>query len=97
MINRPCKIILIDKNSYCYNRLNLPGKIEENDASTGSYDCEKGDFSMRFSKINKGEHFENLDMISSLLLPSTQKQVQIPNIEVISMYDLFCFSAIDNY
>lgn len=67
-----------------YLRLNLPGKIEENDASTGSYDCEKGDFSMRFSKINKGEHFENLDMISSLLLPSTQKQVQIPNIEVIS-------------
>lgn len=69
-----------------YNRLNLPGEIEENDSSSGSYDCEKGDFSLRFSKVNKGEHFENLDMISSLLLPSTNKP-SIPTIEVISTYE----------
>ncbi|XP_033213778.1 protein SHQ1 homolog [Belonocnema kinseyi] len=66
-----------------YLRLNLPGEIVENDASAGTYDCEKGAFSMRFSKVNKGEHFENLDMISSLLQPP-KKKTNIPNIEVIS-------------
>ena len=45
---------------------------------------------MRFSKINKGEYFENLDMISSLLQPPTKKTA-IPNIEVIGkkIFSLF--------
>ncbi|XP_078050419.1 protein SHQ1 homolog isoform X2 [Augochlora pura] len=66
-----------------YLRLLLPGEIEENDSSFGSYDCEKGDFSLRFSKVNKGEHFENLDMITTLLAPPKKKTNIIPNIEVI--------------
>ncbi|XP_011690248.1 PREDICTED: protein SHQ1 homolog isoform X2 [Wasmannia auropunctata] len=65
-------------------RLQLPGKIEENDLSSGSYDCDKGDFTFRFSKVNKGEHFENLEMITSLMAPPKNKSVLvIPNIEVI--------------
>lgn len=65
-------------------RLNLPGEIEENDASTGDYDCDKGNFTLKFSKVNKGEHFENLDMITSLLAPSKKKKNPLPTIEVIS-------------
>ncbi|OXU16938.1 hypothetical protein TSAR_012220 [Trichomalopsis sarcophagae] len=67
-----------------YLRLNLPGKIEENDASTGDYDCEKGDFTLKFSKVHKGEHFENLDMITTLLAPPKKKNNLVPTIEVIS-------------
>lgn len=67
--------------SYC--RLQLPGEIEENDLSSGAYDCEKGDFTLRFSKVNKGEHFENLEMITTLLAPPKNKSTIIPNIEVI--------------
>lgn len=66
-----------------YLRLKLPGEIEENDSSFGSYDCEKGDFCLRFSKVNPGEYFENLDMISTLLAPSKKKNINVPNIEVI--------------
>ncbi|XP_031840180.1 protein SHQ1 homolog isoform X2 [Nomia melanderi] len=66
-----------------YLRLKLPGEIEENDTSFGSYDCEKGDFSLKFPKVNKGEHFENLDMITTLLAPPKKKNNIIPNIEVI--------------
>lgn len=73
-------ILGVKLNGSC--RLQLPGKIEENDSSSGAYDCEKGDFTLSFSKINKGEHFENLEMITSLLAPK-KKSTVIPNIEVI--------------
>lgn len=33
--------------------------------------------------MNKGEHFENLDMITVLLAPPKKKSTVIPNIEVI--------------
>ncbi|KAK9309721.1 hypothetical protein QLX08_000713 [Tetragonisca angustula] len=66
-----------------YLRLKLPDEIEENDSSFGSYDCEKGDFSLRFSKVIKGKYFENLDMISTLLAPPKKKSTIISNIEVI--------------
>ncbi|XP_053989850.1 protein SHQ1 homolog isoform X1 [Hylaeus volcanicus] len=66
-----------------YLRLKLPGEIEENDMSFGSYDWEKGDFSLRFTKVTKGEYFENLDMITTLLAPPKKKNTIVPNIEVI--------------
>ncbi|XP_006608782.1 protein SHQ1 homolog isoform X1 [Apis dorsata] len=66
-----------------YLRLKLPGEIEENDSSFGSYDCEKGDFTLKFTKVVKGEYFENLDMISTLLAPPKKKNTVVPNIEVI--------------
>jgi len=64
-------------------RLQLPGKIEENDDLSSVYNCEKGDFTLCFSKVNKGEHFKNLEMITSLLAPPKNKSTVIPNIEVI--------------
>ncbi|XP_075986738.1 protein SHQ1 homolog [Anticarsia gemmatalis] len=50
-------------------RLRLPGKIVDNDSSKGSYICDSGDFNLTFDKEVPGEHFENLDMITSLLAP----------------------------
>lgn len=50
-------------------RLRLPSRIVDNDRSKGSYTCESGDFNLTFDKKNPGEHFENLDMITSLLAP----------------------------
>lgn len=68
---------------YFIYRLILPGEIEENHASSGRYDCEKGDFTLKFSKVNKGEFFPNLDMITTLLSPPKTKSTIVPNIEVI--------------
>ena len=73
----------MNKNEFF--RLNLPGDIEENDSSSGSYDSEKGDFTLKFSKVNKGEHFENLQMITSLLAPPRVRNT-VPTIEVIRKY-----------
>ncbi|KAJ2950299.1 hypothetical protein O0L34_g11665 [Tuta absoluta] len=56
-------------------RLRLPGRIVENEKSKGSYVCDSGDFNLTFDKETPGEHFENLDMITSLLAPR-----DIPNI-----------------
>ncbi|XP_026823927.1 protein SHQ1 homolog isoform X2 [Ooceraea biroi] len=71
-----------------YLRLKLPGEIEENDSSSGSYNCESGTFSLKFSKVNKGEHFGNLDMITTLLAPPKKRSTIIPNIEVIDSADV---------
>ncbi|XP_018046302.1 PREDICTED: protein SHQ1 homolog isoform X1 [Atta colombica] len=92
-------------------KLQLPGKIKDNDSFAGTYDCDKGDFTLSFSKVNKGEHFENLEMITSLLAPK-KKSTIIPNIEVIgnpsvTLADMSensvdnsgnnCFSSQDNF
>ncbi|PZC73168.1 hypothetical protein B5X24_HaOG209960 [Helicoverpa armigera] len=50
-------------------RLRLPARIVDNDSSKGSYICDSGDFNLTFDKEVPGQHFENLDMITSLLAP----------------------------
>ncbi|XP_012216129.1 protein SHQ1 homolog [Linepithema humile] len=81
--------IHVDKTDFIFSaspyflRLQLPGEIVENDSSTGSYVCEKGEFTLNFSKVKEGEHFENLDMISIFLAPSKKKTNIVSNIEVI--------------
>uniref|UniRef100_A0A2A4JL39 Protein SHQ1 homolog n=1 Tax=Heliothis virescens TaxID=7102 RepID=A0A2A4JL39_HELVI len=50
-------------------RLRLPARIVDNDSSKGSYVCDSGDFNLTFDKEVPGQHFENLDMITSLLAP----------------------------
>lgn len=68
-------------NKFC--RLKLPGEIEEDDSSSCSYDCDKGFFTLTLSKVNKGEYFENLDMITTLLAPPKKHNIIAPSIEVI--------------
>ncbi|KPJ03609.1 Protein SHQ1-like [Papilio xuthus] len=60
-------------------RLRLPGSIVENDRAKGSYICDSGDFNLTFDKVNPGEHFENLDMITSLLAPREIPEIN-PNL-----------------
>ncbi|XP_011559748.3 protein SHQ1 homolog [Plutella xylostella] len=66
---------LLFVSSPYFLRLQLPGKIVENEKSKGSYKADSGDFELTFDKETPGEHFENLDMITSLLAPR-----DIPNI-----------------
>lgn len=66
-----------------YLRLVLPGEIADTNDASCSYDIDKGDFTYTFPKVNKGEHFENLDMITTLLAPPTRKSKSFPTIEVI--------------
>ncbi|XP_044517927.1 LOW QUALITY PROTEIN: protein SHQ1 homolog [Gracilinanus agilis] len=50
-------------------RLTLPGRISENAAEDGSYDMDKGIFTLRLSKETPGQHFEGLNMLTALLAP----------------------------
>ncbi|XP_032267659.1 protein SHQ1 homolog isoform X1 [Phoca vitulina] len=50
-------------------RLTLPGKIVENGSEQGSYDTDKGIFTIRLPKETPGQHFEGLNMLTALLAP----------------------------
>ncbi|KAM6176851.1 protein SHQ1 homolog [Erethizon dorsatum] len=50
-------------------RLTLPGRIVENGSEQGSYDADKGIFTIRLPKETPGQHFEGLNMLTSLLAP----------------------------
>lgn len=65
-------------------RLRLPGRIVENDRSKGSYTCDSGDFTLTFDKETPGEHFENLDMITSLLSPRDIPDVNPSLVEMLN-------------
>lgn len=48
-------------------RLTLPGDIIEDDDSTAKYDISSGNLSIALTKVNKGEHFPDLDLTNRLL------------------------------
>uniref|UniRef100_A0A8C0WB58 Protein SHQ1 homolog n=1 Tax=Castor canadensis TaxID=51338 RepID=A0A8C0WB58_CASCN len=50
-------------------RLNLPGRVVENGSEQGSYDVDKGIFTIRLPKETPGQHFEGLNMLTALLAP----------------------------
>ncbi|XP_004629602.1 protein SHQ1 homolog [Octodon degus] len=50
-------------------RLTLPGRIIENGNEQGSYDADKGLFTIRLPKETPGQHFEGLNMLTALLAP----------------------------
>ncbi|KAM9681199.1 protein SHQ1 homolog isoform 2-T2 [Dama dama] len=50
-------------------RLTLPGRIVENGNDQGSYDADKGIFTIRLPKETPGQHFEGLNMLTALLAP----------------------------
>lgn len=72
---------------YCspfFLRLNLPKPIKQTDTSRGKFDAETHDFVIFIDKVNKDEHFPDLDMITKLLQPPTKKNVNLAQIEVLS-------------
>ncbi|ELR45104.1 Protein SHQ1-like protein [Bos mutus] len=54
---------------YFLRRLTLPGRIVENGNEQGSYDADKGIFTIRLPKETPGQHFEGLNMLTALLAP----------------------------
>lgn len=64
------------------NRLHLPNEVVENGKESATYDADKQAFSINLPKLNVGQHFEGLEMLTKLLTaPKTAKCT--PGIEVI--------------
>ncbi|KAI9490919.1 SHQ1 protein-domain-containing protein [Zychaea mexicana] len=74
-------------------RLYFPGNIVEDDDSSAKYDPSSGQFHVRITKENKGEHFTDLDLLSKLLArrgeapEESNKKTTKPLIEVIGGED----------
>lgn len=64
-------------------RLNLPGKVMYEEDPPVSYDLEKGTVTVKMKKANPGEDFEDLDLITKLLVPKGKPSSSAPMIEVI--------------
>ncbi|KAI8336910.1 SHQ1 protein-domain-containing protein [Blakeslea trispora] len=66
-------------------RLHFPANIIEDDDSKATYDPSAGQFTIRVSKETKGQHFEDLDLLTKLLARTgeTEKQKKKPLIEVV--------------
>ncbi|XP_059482522.1 protein SHQ1 homolog [Neocloeon triangulifer] len=73
--------IHVDRNQVCffaspyYLRLNLPGQVAEDEKSKGHFDVGSGDYVVTLTKCNKGQHFEDLDMVNTLLKAPSGKNL----------------------
>ncbi|XP_071376231.1 protein SHQ1 homolog [Centroberyx affinis] len=65
-------------------RLTLPGRIVEDGREKAIFDIDKGLFTLRVPKETAGEHFEGLQMLTSLLAPKGSRSAK-PLVEDISM------------
>lgn len=68
-------------------RLTFPGNIVEDERSKASYDVGAGELTVVLAKETPGEHFPDLDMLTKLLVRTSdpsEKQARKPLIEVIS-------------
>jgi len=64
-------------------RLNLPGEVGE-DGSKSKYEVESGNYIIHAKKVQTGQHFEDLDLLTTLLTTKTSGDVKsTPLIEVI--------------
>ncbi|XP_006506731.1 protein SHQ1 homolog isoform X1 [Mus musculus] len=57
-------------------RLTLPGRIVENGSEQGTYDADKGIFTIRLPKETPGQHFEGLNMLTALLAPRKSRSAK---------------------
>ncbi|KAJ8258544.1 hypothetical protein COCON_G00175560 [Conger conger] len=57
-------------------RLTLPGRIVEDGREKASFDVDKGLFSLRVPKETPGQHFEGLQMLTSLLAPKGSRSAR---------------------
>lgn len=66
-----------------FRRLNLPGEVGE-DGSKSKYEVESGNYIIHAKKVQTGQHFEDLDLLTTLLTTKTSGDVKsTPLIEVI--------------
>ena len=79
--------IFMDKQDFRFHskpyflRLNLPREIEENDEAKAHFDAETNEYVITCSKVNKGEDFQGLDLITNLLQPKGKRGIAQPCIE----------------
>jgi len=59
-----------------YLRLHLPGPIVESEEASGSWEAETSSFVVRCPKLNVGENFAGLDMLTDLLTPKGETEVR---------------------
>lgn len=64
-----------------YLRLRLPGMLIEDEFMDSQYDLKTNEVKCRVSKLNKGEEFKDLDMLSKLLATKKQTNVSKPLIQ----------------
>ncbi|XP_040015546.1 protein SHQ1 homolog isoform X4 [Xiphias gladius] len=64
-------------------RLTLPGRIVEDGREKAKFDIDKGLFTLRMPKETAGEHFEGLQMLTSLLAPKGSRSAK-PLVEDLS-------------
>ncbi|XP_036387654.1 protein SHQ1 homolog [Megalops cyprinoides] len=57
-------------------RLTLPGRIVEDGREKASFDVDKGLFTLRVPKETPGQHFEGLQMLTSLLAPKGSRSAK---------------------
>ncbi|XP_054451789.1 protein SHQ1 homolog [Pteronotus mesoamericanus] len=68
-------------------RLTLPGRIVENGNEQGSYDADKGIFTIQLPKETPGQYFEGLNMLTVLLAPRKSRTAK-PLVEEIGASDV---------
>ncbi|RDB24070.1 Protein shq1 [Hypsizygus marmoreus] len=74
-------LVTVHINPY-FLRLNFSKSLIEDDASSAKYDPSSGYLTITLTKENKGEEFDDLDLLAKLLAP--RPSVPQPSIEVIS-------------
>ncbi|KAM4740512.1 protein SHQ1 homolog [Anableps anableps] len=57
-------------------RLSLPGRIVEDGREKATFDIDKGVFTLKVPKETTGEHFEGLQMLTSLLAPKGSRSAK---------------------
>ncbi|RDD43192.1 Protein SHQ1-like protein [Trichoplax sp. H2] len=68
-------------------RLNLPGSVVEDSRQSAAYDIDQGTCTINLPKVNEGEHFESLDLLTTLLAQPKQQKYKPSLIEVINSAD----------
>ncbi|XP_047204635.1 protein SHQ1 homolog isoform X2 [Girardinichthys multiradiatus] len=64
-------------------RLSLPGRVLEDGREKATFDIDKGVFTLKVPKETPGEHFEGLQMLTSLLAPKGSRSAK-PLVEDVS-------------
>ncbi len=76
---------MIHANPY-FLRLNFPKSVVEDDDSSAQYDPSSGYLTVTLTKENKGDVFNDLDLLAKLLAPRRTARTTGPSIEVLSSH-----------
>ena len=74
--------VFMDENEFrffskpYYLRIHLPGPVIENEKASASWDSDTNSFNVKCPKLNEGEVFTGLDMLTDLLTPKGSRDAQ---------------------